>query len=243
MQRCLLLFAIVLAGAAVARTQYAQQHIAAGSILIADEKLGDPNFAQTVVLIVQEDSTAGALGIIINRKTDMTLAKAFPNTAKASTDPIYQGGPVDESAAQALMRSPTKVANALPIAGDVYLTTDQAAIEKAVRSHVEPAEFRLYLGYAGWAPGQLEMERRKGAWVLENNAVGYAFDKNPDSLWMRLYHAAHTQIARATQRWANPQASLTIVSKSALFGFQPRTAAAWWNRQPSWADHLRASDP
>ncbi len=172
-----------------------EQHIAPGSVLIADEKLGDPNFAESVVLVLQQDPDEGTLGIIINRRAEATLKKAFPENANATDDTIYEGGPVDESAVQALIRSPSKITNATHIAGDVYVTTDRGAIEKAVSARTAATKFRLYVGYAGWAPGQLEMERRKGAWALENNAAGYAFDKNPDSLWLRLNRAAHSQIA------------------------------------------------
>lgn len=195
-RRIACVLAVTMAVSAPGWAQYeAEQHIAPGSILIADEKLGDPNFAESVVLIVQEDPEGGTLGIIINRPTGATLAKVFPDRANATTDPIYEGGPVDETAVQALFRSPSKVAKAVHIAGDVYVTTDRGVIEKAVTERVAASKFRLYAGYAGWAPGQLEMERRKGAWSLENNAVGYAFDKKPESLWLRLNRAAHSQIA------------------------------------------------
>jgi putative transcriptional regulator len=174
--------------------QYTSDTIATGKILVAREKLDDPNFTKTVVLIVDSDPDEGTLGVIINRRSDVALSKAFPNIKSAPDDPIYMGGPVEIGSGQGLLRSEARP-EARHIVGDVYVTGSQELIESSVAAHLSPSKFRLYLGYAGWAPGQLEAEIQVGAWTVRSGNANIVFDENPDSLWLRLNRESHTQIA------------------------------------------------
>ena len=96
--------------------------IGVGRLLIANKELGDPNFVQTVILIVDYDGEKGASGLILNRRTKVELAKVFPDVKNAPSDPVYQGGPVEVNGAQALLRSHEKPGNASHVFGDVYVT-------------------------------------------------------------------------------------------------------------------------
>jgi len=185
----------------------APDSIAVGKILIANEKLGDPNFAKSVVLIVRSDPDGGTLGLILNRRSEVPLSQIFPEIKGASKDPAYMGGPVQLTSGQGLLRSDTKPEPATHILGDIYAVGSKTTIEKAIASHVEPARFRLYLGYAGWAPGQLETEMEAGAWALRPGTAGIIFDSDPESLWSRLSHLAHTEIAQRSQPSYPPAAS------------------------------------
>jgi putative transcriptional regulator len=73
-------------------------------------------------------------------------------------------------------------------------------IEKSIASRLDSSKFRVYLGYAGWAPGQLETEIRLGAWSVLEDRPQIVFDPNPDSLWSRLTQQSHMQIAGVWQR-------------------------------------------
>lgn len=176
-----------------------QQKLSVGSILVANEKLGDPNFAESVVLVLQRDEQEGTLGIVINRRSDVPLSKLFPDIKHASSDPIYLGGPVGIRTAQALLRLPSKTDDATPVSGDVYVTASKKLIEKSVASGAQASKFRLFLGYAGWAPGQLEAEIRLGAWSILRGQSKIIFDGEPDSLWQRLNRETHWQMARYIQ--------------------------------------------
>ena len=179
-------------------TQYGpQQDVSTGSILVAREKLGDPNFAESVIVLVRYDSDEGTVGLVLNRQSDVPLSRVFPDMKQATTDPVYLGGPVDPSVGQALLRLATKTDRATQIAGDVYTTADKKLIEKSVHSRTSSTRFRLYLGYAGWAPGQLEAEIRLGAWSILRGQSKIIFDDDPDSLWERLNHETHWQMAKA----------------------------------------------
>jgi putative transcriptional regulator len=168
---------------------------AVGDILVASEKLADPNFAQSVVLIVQYDDQDGTVGLVINRRTEIPLSRIFPKTKHAAGDPVYMGGPVSTTAAQALLRLSKKADQATPVIADVYITGAKELIEKSVASRLDPSKFRLYLGYAGWAPGQLETEIQLGAWAVLHSVPDIVFDENPDSLWSRLKRESQMQIA------------------------------------------------
>jgi putative transcriptional regulator len=182
---------------ALAVGQAAAEDIAAGRLLVASEKLGDPNFAESVILVVQHDEAEGTVGLILNRRSDLPLSKLFPDVKGAKSDPVYVGGPVGKGAAQALLRLPAKEEGARRVIGDVYLTGDKALVEKSVASGADPSRFRVYAGYAGWAPGQLEMEIELGAWTVMRAGPGVVFDDDPESLWMRMSRESQKMVAQA----------------------------------------------
>ena len=186
----------VLASILCISAQYGtEQRLAVGDILVANEKLGDPNFAQAVILLLQFDRDEGTLGLVINRPSEIPLSRIFPEIKHASADPVYMGGPVGVTTGQALLRLPGKAEQLEHISGDIYATGDKDLIEKSVSSRDPPAKFRLYFGYAGWAPGQLEAEMRLGAWSVLKGRSKLAFDHDPDSLWDRLIRESQTQMA------------------------------------------------
>jgi putative transcriptional regulator len=195
-------------GTCTTRTaQYSpEERLSIGKILVANEKLGDPNFAQSVILIVQFDREVGTVGLIINRQTEIPVSRVFPKVKQAAKDPVYMGGPLEITGVQALLRLPEKTNQAMHVTGDTYVTGNQELIEKSVASQIDPSKFRLYLGYAGWARGQLEAEIQVGAWSLISGDAGTIFDRNPESLWSRLNQS---QIAAASLRslWNSRPAS------------------------------------
>jgi putative transcriptional regulator len=174
--------------------QPAEERITPGTLLVASEKLGDPNFEEAVVLITHRDDDGGVMGVVLNRPLEVTLAKAFPRM-HANTDPVFEGGPVSPEAVQALLRSPEKPEDAEHVAGDVYSVVHKKLLEKSISDRLPSAKFRVYLGYAGWGPGQLENEIRMGSWVTRRGAK-YAFDSDPESLWQRLDRESHSQVAQ-----------------------------------------------
>jgi putative transcriptional regulator len=188
---CLLLIASLAAVAQLPSTD----RLSAGAILVATEKLNDPHFAYTVVLITRHEANGEIMGVILNRPMDLTVAKAFPQMRGASnTDTVFDGGPVSSDAVQALLRSPDKPATADHILADIYSVARKALLEKSINDHLPNSKFRVYLGYAGWGRGQLENEVRLGAWTTVHGAK-YVFDPQPASLWDRLNRDSHSQLA------------------------------------------------
>ncbi len=200
--------------------------LAPGTLLVASDKLGDPNFAETVVLITRRDATEGTMGVVLNRPMHVTLAKAFPSL-KANSDPVYEGGPVSPDAVQALLRTSTKPADAERIAADIYSVARKALLEKSITDRLPSEKFRVYLGYAGWGPSQLENEIREGAWTTTRGAR-YVFDSEPASLWPRLKRDAESQIAKAPR---SPFTYAHATMKACCFwfpGYRLELAAQAW---------------
>ena len=171
------------------------QELGAGRLLVAKPGLSDPNFAESVVLLVQYDGDKGTLGLILNRRTKAPLAKVFPEIKGAKDDPVYAGGPVETTTAQALLRSREKPDGGTRVIADVYASGNKELIEKSVASGASPSVFRLYIGYAGWSAGQLEREVGLGGWSVLRATPVLIFDENPDTLWQRLNHDTETSIA------------------------------------------------
>jgi putative transcriptional regulator len=170
-----------------------------GVFLVASTGLTDPNFAESVVLLIDYGRT-GAMGVIVNRRTEVPLSKLFPVLpAKARSMMAYEGGPVGRSGALGLVRASALALpddNARSVVGDVYLVSAKESLDKALNA-AAPDAARVYLGYAGWAPGQLERERALGAWHAVPATPSLVFDPDPATLWKRLVRSATSRIARA----------------------------------------------
>lgn len=194
-----LLLAVVSAGGAPAQS-VRPADLGAGKLLVASRDLGDPNFARTVVLLVQHDEE-GAMGLIVNRESRLTLAKVFDDMkgAKENTERAYLGGPVGRTGVLALLRSKTKVEDTKLVFGDVYLVSSKPVVEKTLASHAGSNRFRAYLGYAGWGPGQLEHEVELGGWFIFRANSEMVFAPDPESIWQRLIQATESQIARVVR--------------------------------------------
>jgi len=178
----------------------AGQDLAAGKLIVAKPELGDPNFAESVILLIDYDKDKGAVGLILNRRTKVPISRVFPELKAPVSDPVFLGGPVETDAAQALMRASSKPADANHVFADVYATGKKDVIDKSIAAGAKASRFRIYVGYGGWAPGQLEHETELGAWAVIRATPEVVFDDDPDSLWMRMNRATDTRIALLTSR-------------------------------------------
>lgn len=164
---------------------------APGTFLIAKRTLPDPNFTETVILLIHYDAKS-AMGVVINDPSEIPLAKLYPQ-AKNKKDRLYIGGPVQQMGAQVLLRSKTKPDNAKPVLADIYLTTDTAFVDKAIETGDTP--IRVYLGYSGWGPRQLDREIEAGAWHVVKADPNLVFDPDPSTVWERALRKTNPRIA------------------------------------------------
>jgi putative transcriptional regulator len=171
--------------------------LAVGRLLVASRDLGDPNFSKTVILLVHYDEDKGAVGLVLNKRTDVPISRVFHDLKEASgrSDPVYIGGPVELSSVLALLKSAGKPEGADRVFGDVYLISKKDLLAQTLASHAEATVFHTYIGYAGWQGGQLEHEVDLGAWHIMPADVGTVFHADPDSVWPRLIRRTETQIA------------------------------------------------
>jgi putative transcriptional regulator len=198
-----ILAAVLAAGGLLPAQSTRARDLAVGKLLVASRELGDPNFAETVVLLVHYDRE-GVVGLVVNRRTKVPVSRALEDVkgAKGRTDLMYVGGPVGRTGVLALVRSPTKVDEAEPVFGDVYLVTKAAALEKTI-SAAHPDTLRVYLGYAGWTPRQLEAELELGAWHIFSGDAAMVFAAHPESVWPRLIEKTEQQLAGLTPRYVH----------------------------------------
>jgi putative transcriptional regulator len=179
--------------------------LAAGKFLVARRGLPSPFFAETVIFLTHHDRK-GAMGLIVNRPTDVPLSRALREIpgSQAREDFLYEGGPVENRGVLALLRSRGKLEGAQHVVADVYLIASKALLEKTLASGPLPSSFRVYLGYSGWGPGQLEREMEMGSWFVLDPGAGAAFDKDPETLWSRLIRLTELQIAHARHAEGSP---------------------------------------
>src|SRR6185503_19712546 len=146
-----------------------------GQLLVAGPALVDPNFRRTVVL-VGEHGDEGAMGVVLNRVSTALVSEAVPPIAELTgpDEPVYVGGPVHPQA--------------------VVVLADFADVEQAEVTVIDSIGFlpgaigelrgiRVFAGYAGWGPGQLEDELADGAWIVVAALPSDVFTGAPDSLW------------------------------------------------------------
>ncbi len=152
-----------------------------GQLLIAGPALVDPNFWRTVVLI-GEHSDEGALGVVLNRPSETPVDEAAPElTALAvAMGNVHVGGPVQPSAVVVLADF------AEPAADDEALVVGSVGFLPAEADPDELGEVRrarVFVGYAGWGPGQLDDELDEGSWIVEEAIADDVFTDEPDELW------------------------------------------------------------
>jgi putative transcriptional regulator len=154
-----------------------------GQLLVSSGGLYDPNFRHTVVLI-GEHNAEGALGVVLNRATDVTVDAAIPPLAELVGPEalLFEGGPVQSQSPVLLAEFRHPELADLPVFESVgFLIGD---VSPDVQSGILRA--RIFAGYAGWGPGQLEREMGERSWILEAAQVGDVFTDAPDLLWSRV---------------------------------------------------------
>lgn len=182
---------LVIWGLLVASTVLAQsrrpEDLRVGKLLVVPRHSPDPNFAETVVLLVHyaED---GTVGLAINRQTTLAVSRALPDLKGSSnyTAPLFAGGPVQMEAVQALLQSRAGPHEETHVFGNIYLVSKKVDLEKVLAAKKDSTELRIFLGYCGWSRGQLENEVNQGGWYIFDGSDGIVFDSRPSTLWSRM---------------------------------------------------------
>jgi putative transcriptional regulator len=151
-----------------------------GHLLIAGPRLLDPNFWRTVVL-VGEHTEEGAPGVVLNRSSETSVDEALPELALLAEEmgTVHVGGPVQPSAVVVLADfAEADDAESLVVESVGFLP---AEIEPDTLGELRRA--RVYVGYAGWGPGQLDVELEEGSWIVEPAQPDDVFTDDPEGLW------------------------------------------------------------
>jgi putative transcriptional regulator len=152
-----------------------------GQLLLASPTLRDPNFMRTVVL-VSVHSEEGAMGVVLNRPSDVTVSEAVPQLedAVAEEEPVYVGGPVQPSSIVFLAEFLDPSPAGLLVLGRIGFPAPDAGIEELTEA---TARRRVFAGYAGWGEGQLDAEVEEGDWIAHTALPEDVFTELPEELW------------------------------------------------------------
>ncbi|MEU0846010.1 YqgE/AlgH family protein [Streptomyces sp. NPDC005962] len=176
-----------------------------GRLLVATPALADPNFDRAVVLLLDHDEE-GSLGVVLNRPTPVGVGDILESWAGLAGEPgvVFQGGPVSLDSALGVAvvpgesgRSPARGEEAGPLGwrrvhgaiGLVDLEAPPELLAAAVGS------LRIFAGYAGWGPGQLEDELSDGAWYVVESEPGDVSSPSPERLWRSVLRRQRSELA------------------------------------------------
>jgi len=176
-----------------------------GRLLVATPVLTEGTFSRTVVQLLQHAGEDGALGVVLTRPSGTPLAEVLPGWDLLSPDPVvvFEGGPMQQTAAICLGRLSPGAPEDLsyvavpgaPWLGTVNLDEDAAGPVEAVR---------VFAGYAGWSPGQLEAEVEEGAWWVLDALPGDCFTSEPELLWRQVLRRQGMPLALVASSPADP---------------------------------------
>lgn len=164
-----------------------------GTFLIAARGMRDPNFAQTVVFLIDFDAQ-GAFGLIIDRPTRHTLAELWPEIAGLEVHSVHFGGPVFPNRLLFLLRSNDAPQGTRQVIPGVHLGSDELVLKRIIAKGEE--EFRAYAGYSGWGAGQLDIEIARGDWHIIPAERRFIFDHQPAEVWGQLIQRVDIQVVK-----------------------------------------------
>jgi putative transcriptional regulator len=162
----------------------------AGQLLVAMPQMADPRFARSVVYLCAHNGRDGAMGLVINKPIDsLTMEELFAHLKLDAPRvnaprPVHFGGPV-EPGRGFVLHTPDYREDATLIVGDSFAMTATLDILRAIGRSDGPRRSLLALGYAGWAPGQLDAEMQANGWLSVPADADLVFDGDFDAKWRR----------------------------------------------------------
>ena len=148
--------------------------LSAGTLLQSSPMLEDVHFHQAGLLIVQHDE-CGSIGFVVNKRFERTLYE-LAEYRHLPAFPLYDGGPVQKDKLYFIHRRPDLVQNGSLIAGALYLGGDFSTVTSGIMTgKLSGDDIKIFIGYCGWDPGQLEDEINEGSWAISNQPLEAAF--------------------------------------------------------------------
>ncbi|OGA21781.1 MAG: hypothetical protein A3I02_05530 [Betaproteobacteria bacterium RIFCSPLOWO2_02_FULL_67_26] len=191
---------VVLILAVLAAPAGAAESLPNAIFLVAKREMGDPRFRETVVLVTQPGQ-GGPFGVIINKPLQHRLADVFPDlgTLKGRDDVVYFGGPVVPRGLFVLLRAEKMPLQAVRVLKDVFFSGDPEVIDGLLQRDEPTRGLRVYAGYSGWAPGQLQNELARGDWYVMPADAETVFEKPSTGIWPELLERASTKHANTRE--------------------------------------------
>ena len=168
----------------------AQNARLAGQLLVATPELEGPTFTRTVIYMVRHDARTGAMGLVVNRQLgEVPMAvllkqSGLPGEGAKGSVRLHVGGPVEATRIVVLHTDDYAGPDTVKVANGVAITSDPSIL-KSIAEGKGPRRARFTLGYAGWAPGQLEAEMEAGYWIVVPSDAAIVFDDADETKWDR----------------------------------------------------------
>jgi putative transcriptional regulator len=161
-------------------------------LLIARDDLPDSSFADSIVLVMN-NLAPGPVGIIINRPTAVPVSRLFPDLKRLAQvrDKVYFGGPVDLESVWFLFRAATPPEHAIQVCDGVNLSADRRLLLQLLGRSKPMDGLRIFLGHAGWAPGQLEAEIERRDWTSKRAEMEVIFSGKSEHPWPPTHDPEH----------------------------------------------------
>lgn len=162
----------------------------AGQLLVATPELEGPPFTRTVIYMVRHDARSGAMGLVVNRRLgEVPMAvllkqSGLPGEGAKGSVRLHMGGPVEATRIFVLHTDDYAGPDTVKLGNGVAITSDPSIL-KSITQGKGPRRARFALGYAGWAPGQLEAEMKAGYWVAVPSDDAILFDDAYETKWDR----------------------------------------------------------
>lgn len=154
----------------------------AGTLLIAEPFLKDPNFKRTVVLLC-EHQEEGSFGFVLNRNYQHSLSELIPDLTDIDI-PVFYGGPVQKDTLHFLHQYPDLIPDGYEVADGIYWGGNfDKAIEMLRENRIDSNKIRFYIGYSGWTGGQLETELKEKSWLITPAVRKLVFHRKLDEIW------------------------------------------------------------
>ena len=155
-----------------------------GQFLVASRDMDDSNFAKTVILLLRYD-TDGAMGLIINRPTTVLPEQVIPNVdgLRNYGGPLFVGGPVQLNVVTFLVRGAATLERGAYVRDDLQYSGNSELLAELTASATDAGRLRVYAGYSGWAPGQLDGELARGGWHVVPGDTAVVFSESPEDGW------------------------------------------------------------
>lgn len=159
-----------------------------GVFIVADPRIIDPNFSRTVVLLIHNE-TDGSTGLIINRPTSTPLSEQFPIIKEhlTETDRVFKGGPVLPKTLTLVFQTQSPPPGMRPVLDNTYVSREMRLMADLPMSTILDRRFRVFSGYAGWGPGQLQAEIVRGDWRIVRTGADIIFEGNADIIWEEMF--------------------------------------------------------
>jgi len=157
-----------------------------GGLLISEPFLPDPNFERTVVLLCEHNED-GSVGFVLNKPSILKFDEAIEDVDGFSPT-LYVGGPVQQDTLHFIHRSSDFMEGSLQVTEEIFWGGNYEQLIAMINNKtIVPEDFKFFLGYSGWAPGQLEEELEQKSWIVVNNPTAVqVFDIKPSVLWKQV---------------------------------------------------------